>query len=281
MTGAVGREFTFTDKHFSRIRQFVTAQTGIVLADAKKDMVYGRLSKRVRKEFGGSFDDFCSAIHEGDLDEQDFLINAITTNLTAFFRENHHFEYLRDRVIPALLRQKQKERKIRIWSAGCSTGEEPYSIAITLQEAIPHIGDWDIKILATDLDANVVAHGSEGVYALERINGLDKQRQRKWFQLGKDDNQGLVRVKPLLREMIRFKRLNLLHEWPMTGTFDVIFCRNVVIYFDKKTQAMLFERYANILTPGGHLFIGHSESLYKVSDRYASLGHTVYKQLPK
>lgn len=281
MTGVLGREFTFTDNHFSRIRQFVTAQTGIVLADAKKDMVYGRLSKRVRKAFAGSFDDFCDAITDGDLDEQDFLINAITTNLTAFFRENHHFEYLRDRVIPELLKRNYSTKKIRIWSAGCSTGEEPYSIAITLREAIPHSEKWDIKILATDLDANVVAHGQEGVYTLERINGLDKQRQRKWFQLGKGDNAGLVRVKPELSELIRFKRLNLLHEWPMKNQFDVIFCRNVVIYFDKTTQADLFARYADILIPGGHLFIGHSESLYKVSSRYTSLGHTIYKQIPK
>lgn len=281
MTGVLGREFDFTDSHFSQIRQFVTAQTGIVLADAKKDMVYGRLSKRVRKAFAGNFDDFCHAITDGDLDEQDFLINAITTNLTAFFRENHHFEYLRDRVVPELLKQNKSTKKIRIWSAGCSTGEEPYSIAIALREAIPHSSDWDIKILATDLDANVVAHGQEGIYTFERVHDLDARRQRKWFQRGKDDNAGLVRVKPELRDMIHFKRLNLLHDWPMKGPFDVIFCRNVVIYFDKKTQTELFERYANILIPGGHLFIGHSESLYKVSDRYTSLGHTIYQQLPK
>jgi len=281
VTGVLGREFTFTDKHFNQIRQFVTAQTGIVLADAKKDMVYGRLSKRVRKAFAGSFDDFCDAVTDGDLLEQDFLINAITTNLTSFFRENHHFEYLHDRVIPELLKLNQNTKKIRIWSAGCSTGEEPYSIAIALREAIPHSENWDIKILATDLDANVVVHGEEGVYTQERINGLEQSRQKKWFQLGKGQNEGLVRVKPELREMIHFKRLNLLHEWPMKGPFDVIFCRNVVIYFDKNTQTELFERYADILIPGGHLFIGHSESLYKVTTRYASLGHTIYKQLPK
>lgn len=279
MTGLLVREFNFTDNHFSRIRQFVTAQTGIVLADEKKDMVYGRLSKRVRTAFGGSFDDFCAAITDGDLNEQDFLINAITTNLTGFYREKHHFEYLSDRVIPELLKRNKSTKKIRIWSAGCSTGEEPYSIAITLREAIPQSEKWDIKILATDLDANVVAHGQEGIYTLERINSLDKQHQRKWFQLGKGDNVGLVRVKPELRELVRFKRLNLLHEWPMNGPFDVIFCRNVVIYFDKETQSDLFERYADMLIPGGYLFIGHSESLYKKTTRYTSLGNTIYKQI--
>ncbi len=281
MTGRLGREFSFTDKHFSRIRKFVTAHTGIVLTDAKKDMVYGRLSKRIRNQFDGSFDAFCNAVDEGDKAEQEYLVNAITTNLTAFFRENHHFEYLRDKLIPELLRQKQQSRKIRIWSAGCSTGEEPYSLAMTLREAIPGIDNWDVKILATDLDANVVQHGQDGVYTRERISGLDESRQRRWFQLGKGENEGLVKVKPELQQLIHFKRLNLLHDWPMKGPFDVIFCRNVVIYFDKQTQSELFERYANILTPGGHLFIGHSESLYKVSERFAALGHTVYRQLPK
>jgi chemotaxis protein methyltransferase CheR len=277
----LGREFSFTDKHFSRIRKFVTAHTGIVLTDAKKDMVYGRLSKRIRAKFEGSFDAFCHAVDEGDKAEQEYLINAITTNLTAFFRENHHFEYLRDKLIPELLRQKQQSRKIRIWSAGCSTGEEPYSLAMTLREAIPGIDNWDVKILATDLDANVVQHGQDGVYTRERISGLDESRQRRWFKFGKGENQGLVKVKPELQQLIHFKRLNLLDDWPMKGLFDVIFCRNVVIYFDKQTQSELFERYANILTPGGHLFIGHSESLYKVSERFAALGHTVYRQLPK
>jgi chemotaxis protein methyltransferase CheR len=259
----------------------VTAHTGIVLTDAKKDMVYSRLSKRIRKHFDGSFDAFCKAVDDGVKEEQEFLINAITTNLTAFFRENHHFEFLRDKLIPELLSQKQQSRKIRIWSAGCSTGEEPYSLAMTLSEVIPQIANWDVKILATDLDANVVQHAQEGVYTRERISGLEQTRQKRWFRLGKGDNAGMVKVKPELQELIVFKRLNLLHDWPMKGPFDVIFCRNVVIYFDKRTQSQLFERYANILTPGGHLFIGHSESLYKVSERYAALGHTVYRQLPK
>lgn len=281
MTGRLGREFSFTDKHFSRIRKFVTAQTGIVLTDAKKDMVYSRLSRRIRSQFNGSFDAFCQAVDDGVKAEQEFLVNAITTNLTAFFRENHHFEYLRDRLIPDLLRQKQQSRKIRIWSAGCSSGEEPYSLAITLSEAIPDIDNWDIKILATDLDANVLEQARQGIYTRERIKDLDEARQKRWFRLGKDNNAGLVKVKPSLQQLIVFKRLNLLHEWQMKGPFDVIFCRNVVIYFDKSTQAALFERYANILTPGGHLFIGHSESLYKVSDRFSGLGHTVYRQLPR
>ncbi len=272
------REFDFTDDSFNRIREFVTEHTGIVLSDGKKDMVYGRLSKRIRKGGFGSFDAFCDALDAGDEEQQDFMINAITTNLTSFFRENHHFEYLSDTVIPELMKQKRQHKRIRIWSAGCSTGEEPYSIAITLRESIANIDDWDIKILATDLDANVVAHGKAGIYRKDRIDGLDEQRVKRWFRQGKGEQSDMVKVSPQLQQMITFKRLNLLHQWPMKGQFDFMFCRNVVIYFDKDTQRVLFDRYADILAPQTHLFIGHSETLYKVSDRFDSLGKTIYRK---
>lgn len=276
----VDREFEFTEKHFKRIKTFVTAHTGIVLTDAKKNMVYGRLSKRIRKHYAGSFDAFCDAFESDEhAEEQDFLINAITTNLTSFFREQHHFDYLRDTLLPGVMQKNKDQRRIRIWSAGCSTGEEPYSLAITLQQAIPNLASWDVKILATDLDANVVAHGKRGVYSQDRIDGLPAAVQKRWFSAGKGENAGLVKVKPALQEMITFKRLNLLHEWPMTGPFDLIFCRNVVIYFDKPTQSSLFDRYADILVPEGHIFIGHSETLFKVTDRFASLGNTIYRRL--
>lgn len=277
MTAALGREFVFSDDQFERLRTFVLSHTGIALSEAKKDMVYGRLSKRIRKQFEGSFEAFCAAIEQGDGDEQEFLINAITTNLTAFFREQHHFDYLKQRLIPELKLKNAGSRKIRIWSAGCSTGEEPYSIAITLAED-QGLADWDIKILATDLDANVLAHGETGIYSAERIDGLSESRRRRWFQRGRGDNAGLVRVKPDLRQMVTFKRLNLLHDWPMQQPFDLIFCRNVVIYFDKTTQASLFDRYARLLVDEGHLFIGHSESLYNVTTRFTSLGHTIYRR---
>lgn len=272
------REFDFTDDNFQRIRRFVTEHTGIVLTEAKKDMVYGRLSKRIRKGSYNTFNAFCDAIESGDEEEQEFLINAITTNLTAFFRENHHFEYLANTIVPQLLKNNAYSKRIRVWSAGCSTGEEPYSIAMTLREAIPNIDDWDVKILATDLDANVVAHGSRGVYSEERISGLSDARIKKWFKHGSGENKGYVRVSDKLRNMITFKRLNLLHEWPMKGAFDFMFCRNVVIYFDKDTQRELFDRYANILVPEAHLFVGHSETLYKVCDRFKLLGHTIYQK---
>jgi len=272
------REFEFTDASFERVRQFVTEHTGIVLSDAKKDMVYGRLSKRIRKGGFGSFDAFCDALEAGDVDEQDFMINAITTNLTAFFRENHHFEFLANTVIPELIEKKSHNKRIRIWSAGCSTGEEPYSIAMILKEFLPDFEQWDVKILATDLDANVVAQGQSGIYRADRIEGLPDERIKRWFKRGRGDKADMVKVRPELQQMISFKRLNLLHQWPMNGQFDFMFCRNVVIYFDKETQRVLFERYADILAPEAHLFIGHSETLYKVSTRFDSLGHTIYRK---
>lgn len=273
------REFAFSDEHFQQIKTFVDSLTGIHLSEAKKDMVYGRLCKRVRTHFAGSFDGLCRALEAGSSDEQEFLINAITTNLTAFFRERHHFDYLAEKVIPELLQRNARSRRIRFWSAGCSTGEEAYSLAITLRETISDIDAWDIKILATDLNADVVAQGQEGAYRDERIEMLTEQQKKRWFVRGKGDKAGLVRVKSELRGMIAFKRLNLLQDWPMRGPFDVIFCRNVVIYFDKTTQTRLFKRYADMLRPQGHLFIGHSETLHQVSECFVSLGHTVYRQV--
>jgi len=272
------REFEFTDTDFERIRQFVSEHTGIILTEKKKDMVYGRLSKRIRSGQFDSFSTFIDALDDGNEDERDFMINAITTNLTAFFRENHHFEYLKNTVIPNLVKKKGYKKYLRVWSAGCSTGEEPYSIAIILKEALPDFDDWDVKILATDLDANVIAHGKAGVYRHDRIEGLDERRVKRWFRRGTGDNADMVKVSPELQKMITFKRLNLLHEWPMSGPFDFMFCRNVVIYFDKDTQRILFDRYADILAPDAHLFIGHSETLFKVSTRFDSLGQTIYQK---
>lgn len=272
------REFEFSDRDFDRIRRFVTEQTGIMLPDAKKGMVYGRLSRRIREFYHGNFTAFCNTVEDGDLHEQDFLINAITTNLTAFYRERHHFDYLGETLIPRLLEQNQASKRLRIWSAGCSTGEEPYSIAMQLHASIRGISNWDIKILATDLDGNSLDKAAHGVYEIGRTKNLSDSELRQHFVKGRGQMAGQVRVRDHLKQMIVFKRLNLLHEWPMRGPFDLIFCRNVVIYFDKDTQRMLFDRYADILRPDGHLFIGHSETLYKVSDRFEGLGKTIYRR---
>jgi len=272
------REFEFSDANFERIRQFVSENTGITLSDKKKNMVYGRLSKRLRKGEYGDFDAFCQALESGDEAEQEFMINAITTNLTAFFRENHHFTYLENTLIPELLTKKSHDKRLRIWSAGCSTGEEAYSIAMILQESIAEIDEWDIKILATDLDANVIAQGQAGIYRADCLTDIPNDRIKRWFRRGRGEKSGLVKVSSELQKMIRFKRLNLLGQWPMQGPFDLIFCRNVVIYFDKEIQKKLFDRYADILSSDAHLFIGHSETLYKVTTRFDSLGQTIYRK---
>lgn len=273
------REFKFTDKDFAKIRSFVKQHTGITLSDAKKTMVYGRLSRRLRRLQVPSFKEYFEIVSNEDSDELINFINAITTNLTSFFREEHHFDYVKNTIIPELCAKKFNDKKIRIWSAGCSTGEEPYSIAIALYESIPNIDKWDIKILATDLDTNVLDHGSRGIYDIERISALSPERKRTWFLKGKGAHSGSVKVDSRLKELITFKQLNLMQQWPMRGPFDFMFCRNVVIYFDKDTQKKLFDRYADLVASDGHLFLGHSESMYKVCDRFQLLGQTIYKKI--
>lgn len=248
--------------------------TGISLSDHKRNMIYGRLSRRLRALGLSDFNQYCNLLEASPAAEKTEFINSITTNLTAFFREIHHFEYLARTVIPNLMRANAASRKIRIWSAGCSTGEEPYSIAMVFK-SFSALKGWDVKILATDLDSNVVAKGAGAVYPIDRAEGVpDKYRQ--FFKRDKTSNN--VQIKDSVRELIRFRQLNLLHEWPMRGSFDIIFCRNVVIYFDLPTQKKLFNRYADMLVDNGHLFIGHSENLYKVTDRFNSMGRTIYQK---
>ncbi len=273
------RDFDFTDRDFEKVRNLVKSHTGISLSSAKKDMVYSRLSRRLRNLGIDKFSDYCNLVEGGDDAELIKFTNAITTNLTAFFREDHHFQYLTKTLVPELIRKNQLDRRIRIWSAGCSTGEEPYSLAIAMKESMPSNETWDLKILATDLDSDVLQKARNGVYSSDRINGLSNNRKKRWFLNGKGGNEGTVRVRPELQEIITFKQLNLLQEWPTKGPFDFIFCRNVVIYFDKDTQKVLFDRYANVLKNDAHLFIGHSESLFKVSDRFKLLGQTIYKKI--
>jgi len=273
------KEFPFTDSDFRFIQDLVAERTGIVLSDIKRTMVYSRIARRIRQCTGVSnFTEYCELLKSGDESELISFTNAITTNLTSFFREPHHFDYLASTVLPELERNK-KDKKIRVWSAGCSSGEEPYSIAMTLAEHFAHRRDWDIKILATDLDFDMVERAARGVYTEERVTGLRKSHLRQYVKRGKGQQQGMVRMDQRLRDMITFKQLNLLHEWPFKGPFDFMFCRNVVIYFNKDTQKVLFDRYADLLPENASLFIGHSESLFKVTDRFKSMGQTIYRKL--
>ena len=276
MTEAV-REFRFTDTNFEQLRELALEQTGIVLGDNKRQMVYGRLARRLRALQMHNFDDYCDYLRAHPDSELGELINAITTNLTAFFREQHHFEHLATQAVPEILQRNAASRRLRVWSAGCSTGEEAYSIAMTLTEQ-PALENWDVRILATDIDTSVVHIGAEGVYPAERLELVPEARLRRWFDRGTGDNSGRLRVKQALRDKVYFRPLNLLRTWPMRGPFDVIFCRNVVIYFDKDTQKELFDRFADMLAPDGLLYIGHAETLFKVSDRFVSVGRTVYRK---
>ena len=272
------REFHFTDRDFSFICKLVGEETGIVLGEAKRNMVYSRLARRLRALGIDSFGEYCKLLKNDKDQELVNFINAITTNLTSFFREGHHFTYLARTLLPELMERNAESRRLRIWSAGCSSGEEPYSIAMTVREAIPENSGWDIRILATDLDSNMVERAGSGVYTEERIESLPRQQIKRWFLRGKGNREGMVRVKPELQSMISFRQLNLLHDWPFSGPFDIIFCRNVVIYFSKDTQRVLVDRYADLTHDQSALFLGHSESLFKVSDRFSLVGNTIYRR---
>lgn len=272
-TRAKSAEFELTDPDFQAITRKIGEHAGIVLSDVKRDMVYGRLVRRLRALGLRRFSDYCELLESGDAGELEHFVNALTTNLTAFFREAHHFEYLRTKLLPVQIRENES-RRLRIWSAGCSTGEEAYSLAMVLADNLP--SGWDVRILATDLDTQVVRTATEGRYPIERIHGIDPACRKRWFLRGKGASEGMVQVRPELKELITFRSLNLLGDWPMRGSFDIIFCRNVVIYFDKPTQRALFERFAEQLKPDGRLFIGHSETLYRVSERFRLIGNTVY-----
>ena len=272
------KEFPFSDKDFKYIQDLVAERTGIVLSEIKRDMVYSRIARRIRVLDVNDFTEYCSLLKNGHEEEMVEFINAITTNLTSFFREPHHFEYLTNTLLPEI-RANKSNRKIRVWSAGCSSGEEPYSIAMTLRDFFPEASGWDIKILATDLDSNMVNKAARGVYDEDRVTGIDKKQIKKWVRRGSGNMAGSVKICNEIQSMITFKQLNLMHEWPLKGPFDFMFCRNVVIYFSKETQKELFDRYADLLVSDANLFIGHSESLFKVTDRFKSLGKTIYKKV--
>ena len=270
-------EFALEDSDFRKISSLVRATTGIVIADRKRAFIHGRLGRRLRALGLQNFSEYCRVLEgPNGAAERDVLVNAITTNHTGFFREPHHFEYLEKIVLPAILANRtQASHRVRIWSAGCSTGEEPYTLAMIVADAkLPPA--WDVKILATDLDTNVVAHAKAGLYDAERAKSIPGRFRQRFATLQPD---GRTAMNDVLRSLITFKPLNLLEEWPMTGPFDMIFCRNVVIYFDKPTQRSLFNRYAEILKPDGWLTIGHSESLQNLTDRFQLVGRTVYRRI--
>jgi chemotaxis protein methyltransferase CheR len=275
-SSVAGREFAFTDQDFEQVVKLVRGHTGIALSESKRELVYGRLVRRLRALRVGSFAEYLLQLEKGGHSELQQFCNAITTNLTAFFRENHHFEFLARKLVPMVLKRNARRRRIRIWSAGCSTGEEPYSVAIVLQETIAELDTWDVRILATDLDSNVLAHGERGIYREDRFEKMESERQRRWFTRMAS---GQFAAHEQLRNMISFKPLNLIGAWPFNGPFDLILCRNVMIYFGRDTQRDIVERMAERQSVGDYLFLGHSESLLNVSTRYALEGQSIHRKI--
>lgn len=275
-------DIALSEREFDRVKARVHAQAGISLSDSKRTLVVSRLSKLVRALSLGSFDNYLDYLErtKDPAANQDF-INALTTNLTRFWREDHHFDHLVEYVGQVLQRKKAQAQggkpRLRIWSAGCSTGQEPYTIALQLLHSYPELQRWDFRILATDIDTNVVHKASQGVYPTSELNGLSAERSGLFESAG----EGLVRIPAAAARLISFKSLNLMENpWPMRGPFDAIFCRNVAIYFNKDTQLELFRRLGELLVPEGFLYIGHSENMGNGVNTFRLVGKTIYQIKP-
>ena len=265
------KEYLFTQAEFEHIRTLLYQHSGIKLNDSKKDMVYSRLGRRLRATGMKSFQEYLELVEQDEGNEWEAFINSLTTNLTAFFREPHHFPLLKEHVLSL------RKKPLRLWCSAASTGEEPYTMAMTMIDAF---GSYKppIEIIATDIDTNVLTKARAGIYSLERVEKLPPETLKRFFLKGTGKNNGFVQVRKELRDLISFRTLNLLDEqWPINGTFDVIFCRNVMIYFDKETQYKILKRFAPMLESHGLLFAGHSESLHHAADFFKLRGNTIYE----
>jgi chemotaxis protein methyltransferase CheR len=268
------KEFEFTARDFERVRALIHKKAGIALAESKQEMVYSRLARRLRATGIASFVSYLDQLEQGGSDEEwEAFTNALTTNLTSFFREAHHFPILAEHI-------KKIKEPIEIWCSAASTGEEPYSIAMTACEAFNTLTP-PVRIIATDIDTNVLNTGANGVSTIDRLDKMSPERAKRFFLRGKGAREGMVRVRPELRQMITFKQVNLLESnWGISGQFDAIFCRNVMIYFDKPTQGKILDRFAPLMKPDGLLFAGHSENFLYVTDAFKLRGKTVYELDP-
>jgi chemotaxis protein methyltransferase CheR len=274
-------EAALGDGDFQFLRKFVLEHCGIALGDHKRELVQGRLRRRLRTLGLHTFGSYCDLLRRDPHGELGELASAISTNVTSFFREAHHYDLLATELLPRWLEQKRRGGdRLRLWSAGCSTGEEAYALAMVLAEAIETHGasGIDAKILATDLSPRALDAARSGIYALDRLAGISDEFRRRWMLRGSGEYEGLASVHPRLRQLVSIQPLNLLHAWPMRGPFDAIFCRNVVIYFDQPTKQQLFRRFAQLLPAGGYLFLGHSESLHGINDEFELVGRTIYRK---
>jgi chemotaxis protein methyltransferase CheR len=274
----VDGEFVLTAEDFRKISSVIHAHAGIALAETNAALVYSRLARRLRLLGLESFKDYCALISgtEG-LDERQAMLTALTTNVTRFFREPHHFDHLRDRVMPRLVETARRGGRVRLWSAACSSGQEPYSMAITVLAALPEAPELDVKILATDIDPRILDEAREGAYADDAIEPVPLSLRGTWFRRKAMGVRRPWRVSDEVRSLVAFRELNLIGEWPMQGRFDVIFCRNVVIYFDEPTQEQVWSRFVPKMNPGATLCIGHSERVTgPAAARLVSAGLTTY-----
>ncbi len=266
------REYVFTQADFERIRKLIYSHAGISLSVAKQNMVYSRLARRLRANGLTSFHEYLNFLERGNPEEWEAFTNALTTNLTAFFREQHHFPILEKHI-----EKRKNHNKIQLWCSASSTGEEPYSMAMSMVQAFKTFSP-PVHILATDLDTNVLAKAQLGIYSLDKLEKIPKEKLKQFFLKGKGGHAGTARVRPELRNMITFRQLNLLDEsWPIRGPFDAIFCRNVMIYFDKPTQYKILKKFVPLLAPDGLLFAGHSESFQHAVDLFKLREKTVYE----
>ena len=266
-----GREFSFSAADFERVRKLIYQHAGISLSPIKQDMVYSRLARRLRATGAKTFAEYLDALERNGGEEWERFVNSLTTNLTSFFREPHHFPIFADH-----LKSLGTSRPIRVWCSAASTGEEPYSIAMTVLETFGTNASH-VSILASDLDTNVLATAQRGIYPIDRVEKISPERLRRFFLRGTGSQEGYASVRPELKRLIEFQRINLLEpNWPVRGPLDIIFCRNVMIYFDKPTQYKILSRFAPLMQTNGLMFAGHSESFLHAADLFKSLGKTVY-----
>ncbi len=270
------REFSFSDDDFKVLAKLAYDHAGIALSDAKRNLVYSRLSRRLRVLQLQTFRDYRDFV-ANDAREIENFINSISTNHTKFFREDHHFDHLRTHVAVPYTQAGARSGPLRIWSAGCSSGEEPYTIAVVLKRELRSFHNRDVKILATDIDTEILGKAARGEFAPNATDDVPKAYQ-SFFKSVVIDGREKVTVDDDVRSIITFRRLNLMDRWPFRGMFDAIFCRNVMIYFDGPTKANLIERFANQIKPGGWLYIGHSESLTGNHPQLRAVGRTIYRR---
>ena len=271
-------EFELTPRDFAAITGILMQEAGIALSDGKANLVYSRLAKRLRLLGLRNFSDYVALISGAEgAEERQAMIAALTTNVTRFFREPHHFDHLRTEILPPLLAKARQGGKIRLWSAACSSGQEPYSMALPVLALLPEAAKYDIKILATDIDPNMLAAGQAGIYDASLMEAVPQALRSRWFAPAADGS-GRLQVGPELRALVAFRKINLIGNWPMRGKFQAIFCRNVVIYFDNPTQEKIWSRILPLLEPLGALYIGHSERVSGAAEAgFRSDGITIYR----